>query len=803
VEHWIEFDGVSAPTEAAAVLGGDRGASPLSRLVLGPIVYCVTAEEAANAVEVVVRDARGRPIGLDIETAASPAERARLKELTLSFAAARGKLAALRKAKAPAPDIKTATKDAKTLDARRKMAGQAALDPHRSSIRLVQLYGGGDKAYVVDVFRAGQGSLRLLDGLNIVAHNAQFELKHLEHAGVELGEISCTMQATRLLLGERRMSLADACADYLDVALDKTEQAGDWGAPHLTKSQLEYATADAVAVFRLAQKMLPALGHQSAAYATQLSAVPAVARMELRGFKLDLGAHARLIADLEEERLTAEQEYRAARLGDGHKALADRAPSTSGEKEALLTALLSSDELACWRRTEKSGAPSTKRSELLRAGHYPPILALVKLSRIDKILSSFGQTLATLASPATGRIHAHYRVVGTASGRASCASPNLQQVPRDPRFRALFVPEPGCVFVVADYNAMELRAAAYISRDTAMTKVFEQGFDLHKITAAHMTGKAPQEVTEEERRGAKAVNFGGIYGQGADGLVQSAWAQWGLVLDQAEAKAWLQAFENSYRGFAQWRREHYLRCEEQQRIVIGKDANRGIGRVFPKRRVPEGASFYTRCCNLPIQGACADAAMLALAYVDERLFAAGVEGGPVAWLHDEVVVEVCVEDGDRAVDIVKQAMIDGFAETFPGAPLNGLVEPHIGANWGSAKAGEIRTASGVTPEPDFALVHPEPVKLLIRDVDEDEAKAQALDHAVVAYDGARSSAGVETSHSASQTVMGAFQAERTFDISAEAVQRAPLKPPGRERPTPAAHRPSPNSSVVAAWPARA
>jgi DNA polymerase I-like protein with 3'-5' exonuclease and polymerase domains len=82
--------------------------------------------------------------------------------------------------------------------------------------------------------------------------------------------------------------------------------------------------------------------------------------------------------------------------------------------------------------------------------------------------------------------------------------------------------------------------------------------------------------------------------------------------------------------------------------------------------------------------------MLALAYVDNRLFEAGIEGGPVAWLHDEIVVEVCVEDADRAVEIVKQAMTDGFAETFPSAPLNGLVEPHIGPNWGEAKSGASR-----------------------------------------------------------------------------------------------------------------
>ena len=197
------------PTGAASATAEDGAALP--RLALPVISYCVTADEAASAVEAVVRDARGWPVGLDIETAAHPAEQARLKALTLSLAAAKGKLAALKKAKASAADIKTAAKEAKALDARRKMAGQAALDPHRSSIRLVQLYGGGDKVYVIDIARAGQAALRLLDGLNVVAHNAQFELKHLEHAGVELGEIHCTMQAARLLLGERRMSLADAC----------------------------------------------------------------------------------------------------------------------------------------------------------------------------------------------------------------------------------------------------------------------------------------------------------------------------------------------------------------------------------------------------------------------------------------------------------------------------------------------------------------------------------------------------------------------------------------------------------------
>ena len=122
-------------------------------------------------------------------------------------------------------------------------------------------------------------------------------------------------------------------------------------------------------------------------------------RMEQPGFKLDVGVHAQLIAELKQERLASAKEYREACIASGHAALADQTPSTPAQKGELLAAPLSSDEPIRWRRTEKSGALSTKRGDLMRAGHYPPILALVKLSRIDKALSSFGETLTALVSP--------------------------------------------------------------------------------------------------------------------------------------------------------------------------------------------------------------------------------------------------------------------------------------------------------------------------------------------------------------------------------------------------------------------
>ena len=125
---------------------------------------------------------------------------------------------------------------------------------------------------------------------------------------------------------------------------------------------------------------------------------------------------------------------------------------------------------------------------------------LIQLGRIDKALTTFGATLTALVSPVTGRIHAHYRVAATSTGRATCSGPNMQQIPRDARFRALFIPAQGHVLIVADYASMELRAAAFVSGDPVMTRAFEEGQDLHNITAARMLSTTPDQVSKEERQ---------------------------------------------------------------------------------------------------------------------------------------------------------------------------------------------------------------------------------------------------------------------------------------------------------------
>ena len=406
------------------------------------INYCVTVDDANRAIDEVIRDAHGGAVAVDIETAPIPEEVARLDCLRRRLAVAKGEHAAWNKTGAPSSQIAAKKAEITALAAQAAYADRAALDPHRARIRLLQLYGGGRRVAVVDLFRTGTAILQRLNDMVLVAHNAAFELSFLEHHGIAPAEMHCTMQACRLTLGERQTSLADAAQTYLDIELDKTSQNSDWSAEHLTLAQIEYAASDAVACWNIFNRVMPALGAQEPAYEIQMTAIPAVVRMQLRGFRLDTDAHAKLIEDLRDERFAIMAEYAKACADCGHVTLAAASvPSTPSEKTSLLTTLLTQAELDGWARTEKSGALSTKRSDMRRAAHYPPIAALTKLAAIDKLLTSFGDRLAAKISPVTGRIHASYKVAGTASGRASCSGPNLQQIPRDKRFRALFVPD--------------------------------------------------------------------------------------------------------------------------------------------------------------------------------------------------------------------------------------------------------------------------------------------------------------------------------------------------------------------------
>ena len=166
-------------------------------------------------------DAEDGPLAVDLETAARQSEISQLKALTVERAVASGSLAALKKVRATPAEIAARKADLKLINAKVQYAASAALDPNRGRIRLAQLYGGGSRVAVIDLFRTGEGVLRRLDGAHAVMHNAAFDLSFLETLGVEFDEIHDTMQAARLTLGERSMSLEAAVESHLGIKLDK------------------------------------------------------------------------------------------------------------------------------------------------------------------------------------------------------------------------------------------------------------------------------------------------------------------------------------------------------------------------------------------------------------------------------------------------------------------------------------------------------------------------------------------------------------------------------------------------------
>jgi DNA polymerase I-like protein with 3'-5' exonuclease and polymerase domains len=688
--------------ELISILGGDAGQPSIDLLhALGvTAVVPTTAEEARVLLGELITDSQkitpstlqrqgGVWLGFDIETAALPGEEER-------------------------PAVHLRLRDGLPAANQPKFKGKAALDPHRSTVRLLQLYGGGERCLVLDTHLVPIDAVaEAFRSCTLVIHNAGFELRFLTEAGIELSRFEDTMQAAGLLLGVHRRSLEDAASACLGIEVLKTLQRSDWGAPVLSEGQIAYAALDAVLAFQLWRKMrleLHAKG-RGAAYVLQRDVTLATAGMIQRGITLDLEAHQRQVAKWEAEAAAARQAFIAE--------MRDAPPITPAETRVFLMKVLPPDVIEAWPRTPKSGELSTEGPELRRHVDIPAMRSLLTINAMVKLQGTFGLELAKKVSAVTGRLHPGFNVASTKAGRFSCNDPNIQQIPKHKAagFRGCFVAAPGGVLVIADYSAMELRAAAEMSNDTAMRADFANGVDLHRRQAAEMLEIRQEEVTEEQRSAAKPICFGTIYGAGRRGLMASAWNSYGLLLTADEAEAARQAFLGRYPDLALWMDRSYAQSNEQGYITVGK-LGRVIEATWENPKLPDGSYNYrrgddsdelfeliddgeewlarphlwrpalkrTQCCNAPIQGACADAAMRALILVNAALFEARIDGGPVIFNHDEIVLEVSEADAERARAILVESMSRAFAETFPDAPLNGLVETKIATAWGPRKS---------------------------------------------------------------------------------------------------------------------
>jgi DNA polymerase-1 len=625
-----------------------------------------TRQAARGAIRQLLRDLRqhGGPLGIDLETAPLPEYRSDVPALRIN---ADGGLSALQ----PVNN------------------DRAGLSPHTARIATLQLYGGGTTAFV---FRGAALDLVLnshwLRRQWLVAHNAAFELAFLRHQSAAYRAPSpprrsrfrfdCTLQAAGLVLGVEfggGRSLADAAKRSFDLDVPKALQVSDWGATNLSPGQVAYAASDSV----LTRRLLPDLTARSrangtiAAYELQRTALPAVAAMELRGLLLDRAEHARQVDVWSRELAEARQLY--------HAATGTVPPSTPNEVRDWLQSVLEPAAHVSWPRTEH-GLLSTRSHHLKRLTHVPSARPVLAILAHEKLLSTFGAKLVERINPATCRLHAHYLVAGAKTGRFSCNNPNLQQLPnaRAPEFKRCIVAAPGRLLICCDWGQVELRAIAWLAGDTdEMTPLLAAGLDLHRETAATIAGITPEAVTREQRQMAKAVNFGSVFGISPRGLVEYAFSSYGIVLSEEDAKHALEAFFRRFATIDRWRQHNADISRAQGFVRIG------AGRVVEAAWEPFGRLTFQQCCNFPVQGICADAMLRAISLVHRRFSEAGLRGGLVATVHDELLCEAHEDDAERARELLEQAMLGAFVQTFPGAPTTNVATAKIGRTWAEAK----------------------------------------------------------------------------------------------------------------------
>jgi DNA polymerase I len=545
-----------------------------------------------------------------------------------------------------------------------KLQNKAGLDAYKAKVRLIQVYSPEHEA--VFIFDLDRIPLKALDELGLwrdrwfTAHNAAFEATMLAGRKIKLID---SMQLAGLLLGcdFGSRSLANVAEAVLGLEVPKEQQVSDWGAKRLSIPQVNYAAADAVITHRAARRMWRQLNSEERrCFKVMNAAVPAVASMRLTGCPFDPVTHRKTIRQWEVEH--AEERAR-------FKSVTGEEPPARDKVGRWLEARLPTSETA-WMPRTTTGTVSARADLLKHLARHAEIRPLLRLLWSDKRLRSFGHKLLDAVNPVTGRVHPDF-MLGTKAGRLTCSAPNFQQLSLDVR-RAIVAP-PGKVLVVADYAQIELRVLGELSGDRALRNEFRRGGDVHRAAAAAIAGIPVEEVTDEQRKAAKAIVFGTVYGSGADGIRATAWANFDVDMSLEQAGAAREAFLSRYCGVRAYQR-HQADLADATGVVRSV-----LGR--PLKAEWEGGKIrYTQAVNFPIQSSAADVMLVAMAKVHRWL-----PGALILQIHDELVLEVPEDEAETAAETLEACMWEAFSEVFPRAPDTDLVKAATVRCWSEAK----------------------------------------------------------------------------------------------------------------------
>jgi len=555
------------------------------------------------------------------------------------------------------------------------------LDPYLGRLRLIQL-ATPDGVYIVDLNRFAENDMKQSEALAPlrrlftsprpikIAHNAKFDAKFIKYnLGVDVVGLFDTLLASQLVSAgdiEERHGLAAITERYLNETVDKSERLSNWEF-ELSEAQLEYAARDAAVLLPLRDKLIEKIKSLDLVQCAQLEfeCVMPVVDLELTGFYMD--KHRWL------EQLTVVEKTRGEVANELQEMLGEGVAQASlfGPPRANIN--LDSQQQVT-ESLNRLGIPlpdSTRNWKLQPlAAQYPVVAKLLEYRTMQKALTSYGQNMIEFINPKTGRLHSDFRQIGAPTGRFACSNPNIQQVPHAPEYRRCFTGHPeGRRLVIADYSQIELRILAEFSGDQGFIDAFNSGADLHRVTAAQVFGVEQDQVTADQRSFAKRLNFGVVYGIGAQRFSMMT----GLSVTEAE--------DVLRRYFATYRKlDTYLR-ESANRAVSEKQARTASGRLvrfnFDPSDRQQVSMTQRNGKNAPIQGTSADILKRALRLLNDEL--RPTSGKIVNIIHDEIVVEVDASESEEVAKKVERSMCSAGEEYVQTVPVK--VEFQIASEW--------------------------------------------------------------------------------------------------------------------------
>jgi DNA polymerase-1 len=509
-------------------------------------------------------------------------------------------------------------------------------------------------------------------------HNAKFDMTVLEQHGMPVAPpIFDTMIASWVgnNAPEARHGLKDLAREKLNIQMTEIKELIGSGKGQLTMDQVPvekatpYAAADVDMTLRLVEVVekplrdFPELGHIF--QELELPLIYVLKDMELAGVKLDVSALQQMSIQMAGRLAQLEREIHQA------AGTAFNINSTQQLSDVLFGKLgLPTEGL----NKTKSGHYSTAAGVLEELkGKHEAIDLILEHRTLAKLKSTYVDALPTMVNPKTGRVHTNYNQIGISTGRLSSSEPNLQNIPirteQGREIRRAFVAEPGWRLLSADYSQVELRILAHVVEDPALLAAFVHNEDIHAATAATVLGIPIEQVDKYQRRIAKTVNFGLIYGQTAFGLAQST----GMSRD--EARAFIDKYFEKYPGIKSYIDETKRKAVEQGYLttLLGRRRDfSNLARLTGAQR----AAVEREAINMPIQGSAADIMKIAMIRLHATLCREQLRGRILLQVHDELVLEAPEAEVDAVAALTRQVMCQAYDLK---AALK--VEVEVGQNW--------------------------------------------------------------------------------------------------------------------------